>query len=358
MTDVRIGPGRYDAITDVPGIAVGHYTDRKHATGCTVIVSRSGATPGVFQVGGAPGTLDSDLARSENAIQEFHAILLAGGSVFGLEASTGVRRYLREQGVGLDLAAAAERLPIVLGAVVFDLHIGEPHNPTAANGRSAAKGAKSGGISQGSVGVGTGCTVAKTGPPDTQIKGGVGTASLVHESGLIVGAIVAANSVGDIVDPVTGALVAGPRSERRGAMHRSSHTLLNRSVAEFEALQQARPPLIADRAGSNTTLAVIATNARLHKGLAKRVAIMGSAGLARTINPVFTPVDGDTVFTLSRGDIDVSGIPALLTLTGTMAAETVARATLRGVREAQSLAGVPSLAEWTGAERTAGTLAP
>ena len=356
MTDVRTVPGAYDAITDVPGIEVGHHTDRKKATGCTVVLAREGATPGVFQVGGAPGTLDSDLARSENAVQEVHAILLAGGSVFGIEASTGVRRYLREERVGLDLGAGGEPLPIVLGAVVFDLHIGAPANPWAANGRSAAQNAKTGPFPQGSVGVGTGCTVAKTGPPETNLKGGVGTASLVHESGLVVGALVATNAVGDIVDPSNGQLVAGPRGGRPGSMRRSPEMLLNRSVAEFEALQRARPALSAvsaDQAGANTTLAVIATNARLHKGLAKRVAIMGSAGLARTINPVFTPGDGDTVFTLARGEIDVSSIPALLTLTGAMAAETVALAALRSVRAAQSLAGVPSVSEWL-SRRTGG----
>ena len=339
-------PGPYDAITDVPGIEVGHYTDLQNATGCTVVLARAGATPGVFQPGGAPGTLDTDLAVPENAVQEAHAVLLTGGSVFGLEASTGVRRYLREQGVGLPMLPDQPPLPIVMGAVVFDLHVGQPANPQAAHGRSAARAARSGPIRQGTVGVGTGCTVAKTGPPETNLKAGVGSASLVHESGLIVGAIVAANAVGDIVDPSSGDLVAGPRGSAPGEMTRSSETLLNRSVKEFEALQQARPSISADRTGANTTLALIATNAKLHKGTAKRVAIMGSAGLARTINPVFTPGDGDTVFTLATGEIDVTSIPALLTLTGTMAAEAVARATLRSVREAQSLAGVPSVTDW------------
>ncbi len=339
-------PGPYDAVTDVPGIEVGHYTDLKNATGCTVVLARDGARPGVFQPGGAPGTLDTDLAVPENAVQDVHAVLLTGGSVFGLEAATGVRRYLREQGVGLPMLPDQPPLPIVMGAVVFDLHIGQPANPQAAHGRNAARAARSGPVRQGTVGVGAGCTVAKTGPTGTNLKAGVGTASLVHESGLIVGAIVAANAVGDIVDPSTGELVAGPRGAQPGDMTRSSQALLNRSIEEFEALQQARPSVTADRPGANTTLALIATNARLHKGTAKRLAIMGSAGLARTINPVFTPGDGDTVFTLATGEIDVTTIPALLTLTGTMAAEAVARATLRSVREAQSLAGVPSAADW------------
>ena len=344
MTD----PGPHDAITDVPGIEAGHYTDRENATGCTVVLARAGVTPGVFQPGGAPGTLDTDLAVAENSIQEIHAVLLTGGSTIGLDAAEGVRRYLKESGVGLPLMPELAPLPLTMGAVVFDLAIGNPVHPTGDSGYTAASTAASGPLAQGSVGVGTGCTVAKAGPPDTLLKGGVGTASLVHDSGLAVGALVATNSVGDIVDPSSGDLVAGARGEQPGAMSRSSQALLNRSLAEFEALQQSRPDFSADRPGTNTTLAVIATNAKLHKGTAKRVAIMGSAGLARTIDPVFTPGDGDTIFTLATGEIDVTGIPAMLTLTGTMAAEAVAAATLRSVLGADSLAGVPSVAQWRG----------
>lgn len=340
-------PGPHDAITDVPGIEVGHYTYLEHATGCTVVLARAGATPGVFQPGGAPGTLDTDLAVAENAIQEIHAVLLTGGSTIGLDAAEGVRRYLKESGVGLALAPDLAPLPLTMGAVVFDLMIGEAVHPNGDSGYNAASAASSGPVQQGSVGVGTGCTVAKAGRPGGLLKGGVGTASLVHESGLIVGAIVVTNSVGDIVDPTSGDLVAGSRAEQPPEMSRSSQALLNRSIAEFEELQQSRPNFSSDSAGANTTLAVIGTNAKLHKGTAKRVSIMGAAGLARTIDPVFTPGDGDTIFTLATGDIDVTSIPALLTLTGTMAAEAVTAATLRSVREASSLAGVPSVAEWT-----------
>ena len=345
MTE-RTGPGPHDDITDVPGIEVGHYTDRKRATGCTVILARDGARPGVFQPGGAPGTLDTDLAAPENAVQDVHAVLLTGGSVMGLEASTGVRRYLREQGVGLPMAPDQPPLPIVMGAVVFDLNVGDVHNPTAPNGRTAAQAASSRPMKQGTTGVGTGCTVAKTGPPDTSIKGGVGSASLVHESGLIVGAIVAANAVGDIVDPSDGSLVAGARGDEPGRMLRASEHFLNRTRAELEAEFESRISRPSEQAGANTTLCVIATNAKLHKGLARRVAIMGSAGLARTVDPVFTPADGDTVFALSTGDIDVTSPPSMLTLTGAMAAQCVAIATLRSVHEASSLANVPSASAW------------
>ena len=339
-------PGPHDAITDVPGIEVGHDTDRDNATGCTVVLAGAGVTPGVFQPGGAPGTLDTDLAVAENSIQEIHAVLLTGGSTIGLDAATGVRRYLKESGAGLQLMSELDPLPLAMGAVVFDLVIGNAVHPSADSGYRASSTTTTGPLEQGSVGVGTGCTVAKAGRPNTLLKGGVGTASLVHESGLIVGALVATNSVGDIVDPSTGELVAGSRGEQPGEMSRSSRALLDRSVAEFEALQRSRPDFSSDTAGTNTTLAVLATNAKLHKGTAKRVSIMGSAGLARTIDPVFTPGDGDTIFTLATGEIDVTSIPAMLTLTGTMAAEAIAAATLRSVREAESLAGIPSVSEW------------
>ncbi len=337
----------HDAITDVPGIKVGHWSDRQAATGCTVILCEAGATPGFFNPGGAPGTLDTDITLAENSIQEVHAVLLTGGSTIGLEAATGVRRYLREQGVGLTLVPKQPTIPLVLGAVVFDLNIGRPSNPTPANGRTAARRARSGPIRQGTVGVGTGCTVAKTGRGDSAIKGGVGTASITHESGLIVGAIVATNSIGDIIDPDTGALIAGARGKTRGEMRRASTDLLNRTIADYEAALKERQGIPPEQPGANTTLCAIATNAKLHKGTAKRVAIMGSAGLARTINPVFTPGDGDSVFTLATGEIDVTTLPQLLTLTGTMAAEAVARAIVRSVQAAESLAGVPSVSEWT-----------
>lgn len=342
MTD----SGPHDAITDVPGIKVGHWSDHQAATGCTVVLCESGAVPGFFNPGGAPGTFDTDLTRPENAIQEVHAVLLTGGSTTGLEAVTGVRRYLREQGVGLKLIPRQPPLPLVLGAVVFDLGIGQPSNPTAANGRTAARRARAGPIRQGSLGVGTGCTVAKTGPANTLIKGGVGTASIRHGSGLIVGAIVATNSVGDIIDPGTGAIVAGARGEQPGEIRRASDDLLTRSISDYEAILRDRQAEAGEQAGANTTLCVVATNAKLHKGTAKRIAIMASAGLARTINPVFTPGDGDSIFTLATGEINVTSIPPLLTLTGTMAALAVERATLRSVQQAESLAGVPSITEW------------
>ena len=342
---------RGDAITAVPGIKVGHYTDRRRATGCTVILCEQGAAPGFFNPGGAPGTIETDLARPENAVQQVHAVLLTGGSGFGLEAATGVRRRLREQNIGLRLRSGLPAIPLVLGAVVFDLGIGEPANPTAANGRNAVDRARADTVLQGSVGVGTGCTVAKLGPPGTAVKGGFGTAAAHHESsGLIVGAAVAANAVGGIVDPADGRLVAGPRAGPNSEMLRSSGIMRAKLyadyVSEFAAQAAAQPTARpADQPGANTTLAVVATNARLHKGQTRRLAIMASAGLARTIEAVFSPADGDSIFSLATGEIDISAAPPLLTLLGVMAADAAAEAALRSVRCAAPLDGVPSAAE-------------
>lgn len=347
MSDRPIAAGPHDDITDVTGIELGHATDLQRATGCTVIIARAGARPGVFQPGGAPGTLDTDLAAPENAVQDVHAVLLTGGSVTGLDAAADVRRVLQDQGVGLPMAPDQPPLPIVMGAVVFDLMIGQPHGPPDGSGRDAAINANSRPVAQGSVGVGTGCTIAKTGPLGTSIKGGVGSASLVHDSGLIVGAVVATNAVGDIINPANGRLVAGARADQPGQMLRATDTLFNRSLEQYQAEFDARFPRPHEQAGANTTLCVVATNARLHKGTARRVAIMASAGLSRTISPIFTPADGDTIFTLATGDIDVTAIPTLLTLTGAMAAEAVAAATLRSVERAQTVAGIPSVRDWT-----------
>ena len=337
---------REDAITAVPGIALGHWTSRRWATGCTVITCEQGAVPAYFGPGGAPGTLDTDLMRAENAVQKVHAVLLTGGSLFGLEAAAGVKRYLVEQGVGERLAPGLPPIPIVSGAVVFDLPIGRPRHPDGDAGYRAAKAARAGAVAQGSVGVGTGCTVAKAGARQLAVKGGFGTAAARHESGLVVGAVVATNSVGDIVDPSDGGLVAGVRAGRDGTMTRGAELLRARTYAEYVAEAQGGGD--AAQAGANTTLAVVATNARLHKGMAKRLAIMAGAGLARTINPVFTPGDGDSIFALATGEIDISPAPALLTLLGVLAADAVAEATLRSVRHATSLAGVPALADAAG----------
>ena len=336
---------RADAITAVPGIKLGHWTYRRWATGCTAILCEQGAVPGYFGPGGAPGTLDTDLIRAENAVPRLHGVLLTGGSLFGLEAAAGVKRFLVEQGVGDRLAPGLPPIPIVSGAVVFDLSIGQPRHPDRDAGYRAAQAARAGGVAQGSVGVGTGCTVAKAGARGLAVKGGLGSAAARHESGLIVGAVVATNSVGDIINPTAGRLVAGVRAGPNGEMTRGAELMRAKPYAEYAA--EAAQASDAIQAGANTTLAVVATNARLHKGQAKRLAIMASAGLARTIDPVFTPGDGDSIFTLATGEIDISPAPALLTLLGILAADAVASAALRSVQHAAPLAGVPAAGEST-----------
>lgn len=336
---------RADAITAVPGIKLGHWTNRRWATGCTIILCEQGAVPGYFGPGGAPGTLDTDLIRAENAVPRLHGVLLTGGSLFGLEAAAGVKRFLVEQGVGDRLAPGLPPIPIVSGAVVFDLPIGRPRHPDRDAGYRAAQSARAGGVAQGSVGVGTGCTVAKAGARGLAVKGGLGSAAARHESGLIVGAVVATNSVGDIIDPAAGRFIAGVRAGPNGEMTRGAELMRAKPYAEYiaEAAAQTDQAAAAIQAGANTTLAVVATNARLHKGQAKRLAIMASAGLARTIDPVFTPGDGDSIFALATGEIDISPAPALLTLLGILAADAVATAALRSVQHAAPLAGVPAV---------------
>ena len=335
---------RHDAITAVPGIRLGHWTNRRWATGCTAIICEQGAVPGYFGPGGAPGTLDTDLIRAENSIMRVHGVLLTGGSLFGLEAASGIKRYLAEQGVGERLAPGLPSIPIVVGAVVFDLPIGRPNHPDRDSGYRAARNARAGGVEQGSVGVGAGCTVGKAGPRGQSTKGGFGTAAAHHDSGLIVGAAVATNSVGDIVNPADGSLVAGVRLGEQGEVTRGAAILRDKPYAAYLAEMEAAQ---AAMAGANTTLAVVATNARLHKGQARRISIMASAGLARAIDPAFTPADGDSIFTLATGEIDISAVPSLLTLVGVMAAEAITAATLRSVQHATTLAGVPSASDWS-----------
>ena len=336
-----------DAITAVPGIRVGHWTRRRSLTGLTVVRCDAGATPGFFAPGGAPGTLDTDLLRPENSVQRVHAVMLTGGSLFGLEAAGGIKRRLLEEGVGLEMRPDAPRIPIVTGAVVFDLALGKPDHPGEDAGYRAATAATAGSVAQGSIGVGTGCTVAKTGAEGTQLKSGVGTAAVRHDSGLVAGAIVAVNAVGDVIDPRDGSLAAGARGARKGEMIRASEALRAKPYADYMAEAEAGVPA-GGGAGANTTLAVVATNAKLSKAVAGRLAIMAGTGLARAISPAFTPGDGDCVFTLATGEISISGAPALMTLLGAMAAEAVERAVLNATRTAEGAVGVPSAAEWSG----------
>jgi L-aminopeptidase/D-esterase-like protein len=324
-----------DSITDVTGIRVGHWTDRDACTGCTVVLCGDGAVVGVDVRGAAPGTRETDLLRPGNLVEQVHAILLSGGSAFGLDAASGVMHYLEERGVGypvLDL-----HVPIVPAAILMDLGIGRGDvRPTSSAGYAACLEATEGPIAQGSVGAGTGATVAKCKGMTNAIKGGIGTASERSETGIVVGALIAVNAAGDVVDPNTGQIVAGPRGE--AGQFLNSVDILRRGV-------EAAPS-----GPVNTTIGVVATNARLTKEQANRLATVAHDGLARAIRPVHTRSDGDVLFTVATGELepDVAGWRAIEVL----ACLAVERAVLNAVNFATGLGGIPSAAEWKAGQAT------
>jgi L-aminopeptidase/D-esterase-like protein len=318
----------FDAITDIPGIKVGHWSDKRAATGCTVVLCEKGAVGGVDVRGGAPGTRDSDALRPGTLVPAVNAIVLSGGSAFGLESAAGVMRWCEEHGIGLEFGRM--RIPIVAGAILFDLGIGRSDvRPDVASGYAAAAAAKSGRVAEGNAGAGTGATVAKAGGPNLSLKGGIGSASEDIGAGVRVAAIVAVNAVGEIVDSKDGAVIAGPRGEDGSFLD------------TFELLKRG----FVDGAGAgNTTIGVVATNARLTKEETNRLATAAHDGLARAIRPAHTLVDGDTIFGLATGDVAVTaaGVRAV----EAFAPRTVERAILKAVLAAKSLAGVPSTTDW------------
>ena len=324
-----------DAITDIDGIRVGHWTNRRSGTGCTVVLPPEGSVGGVDVRGAAPGTRETDLLRPGNLVDRVDAIVLSGGSAFGLEAASGVARYLESKGVGFEFGD--RRVPIVPSAVLFDLNLGTTRHPDAAAGERAARAATGGRVAEGSVGAGTGATIAKLAGRDRRLKGGLGTASEELDTGVVVGAIVVVNAVGSIRDPRTGEEIAAPRADRSGFIDLDAHLRTGRRWPEDDEAA-------GDDAGQNTTLAVVATNARLSREQTNRLAAVCQDGFARTIWPAHGRSDGDVVFALATGAVDVEddGVPAL----EAMATRAVERAILRGVRRAQSLHGVPSAAEW------------
>jgi L-aminopeptidase/D-esterase-like protein len=324
-----------NAITDVPGILVGHAQDDEALTGCTVILCEGGAVGGVDQRGGAPGTREVDALHPMHLVSKVHGIVLAGGSAFGLEAATGAMRYLEERGVGFDTRVA--RVPIVPAAILFDLGIGKPDvRPDAAMGYLACQNASSEPPAEGNVGAGTGATVGKVLGVSQCMKSGIGTASLEIGAGVIVGAIAAVNAFGDVIDPSSGQIIAGARSKDVGPLHIGApgyfadtlqvmQTLIGRVILGFGTRE-------------NTVIGVVATNARLDKEGTNKVAQMAHDGLARTIRPAHTMLDGDTIFALATGEhaADVS-------IVGAFAAEVFARAILRAVRAARPVVGIPAI---------------
>ena len=316
-------------ITDVAGIKVGHYTDREAATGCTVVLCEGGAVGGVDVRGSAPGTRETDLLHPLRLVQEVHAVLLTGGSAYGLDAATGVMRYLEEKGVGFDVGVGV--VPIVPAAVLFDLTVGHADvRPDAEAGYQACQSASDGPVTEGCVGAGTGATVGKLLGPKFATKSGLGAASQKIGKGIVVGAIVAVNAFGDVVHPRTGEILAGTRKPVVGGFLNTVERMkgnLGQTILGF---------------AQHTTIAVVATNAYLTKEGTNKVAQMAHDGLARTIRPVHTMFDGDTVFALATGKPPKKGGGADPSVVGAIAAEVLAQAVIRAVTQAESLHGLPT----------------
>jgi L-aminopeptidase/D-esterase-like protein len=311
------------AITDVPGILVGHAQDLEALTGCTVVLTTEGATGGVDVRGGAPGTRETDLLDPTAMVAVVHAIALCGGSAFGLAAATGVVEWLRERAIGFDTGVA--RVPIVPAAVIFDLGVGRADRWADAAMGYAACVAAGATVAEGCVGAGTGATVGKLLGLAGAVKGGVGTWSETVADGTMIGALVVCNAWGDIYRQADGQIIAGTRDPQSGML-----------IDAMTLLRQPAYQAAASAAAQNTTLAVIATDARLSKAEATKLAQMAQDGLARAIRPVHTPFDGDTVFALATG----RRIGPPLAILGAIAADVLAHAIERSVVEATSLGGL------------------
>ena len=324
------------SIIDVPGIEVGSAQNEAALTGCTVILARKGAVGGVDVHGSAPGTRETDLLNPINLVERVHGILLAGGSAFGLDAATGVMRYLAERKIGFDTGVV--KVPIVPAAILFDLGIGDKSvRPDAEMGYQACLAASRRSIAEGNVGAGTGATIGKLFGPALAMKAGLGTAS-VRAGGIVVGALVAVNAFGDVVDPANGEIVAGLRSGKVGPLRVGGHS-------EFaDTLEMMKKPtgqgILRLATRTNTVIGVVATNARLTKAEATKVAQMAQDGLARAIRPSHTMLDGDTIFALSAGTKSGS-----MMLVGALAAEAMTHAIMRAARLAKGAGGFPGKAD-------------
>lgn len=326
-----------NSITDVRGIKVGHHTDSLALTGCTVILYEDGAVGGIDQRGGAPGTRETDLLRPMHMVNKVHGIILSGGSAFGLDTASGVMKYLESKNIGFNTGVA--RVPIVPSAILFDLGIGDPKvRPDASMGYKACQHASTDPPAEGNEGAGTGCTVGKILGPGRAMKSGIGTASLEIGGGVIVGAIIAVNAFGDVIDPNNGEIIAGTRSKKSGEFKRGQREYFENSLDVMKTFIGRSSMGVMGR--GNTVIGVVATNAKLDKNGANKVAQMAQNGVSRTIKPAHTLLDGDTIFTMATGKrkADVSVV-------GTFAAEVVAQAIIRGVRAASLAGGFPGLSD-------------
>jgi L-aminopeptidase/D-esterase-like protein len=323
------------SITSIPGLRVGHAQDDQALTGVTVILCEKGAVGGVDQRGGAPGTRETDALHPMHLVEKVHAVVLSGGSAFGLDSASGVVRYLEEQGVGFDVRVA--RVPIVPAAILFDLDIGRADvRPNAVMGYQACLNASAAPPAEGNVGAGTGCTVGKILGMGQAMKSGLGTAAIDLGNGIIVAALAAVNVFGDVIDPSTGQIIAGAR-----AFQESGAPATGRAFADtLEVMKYLVGRNLGFSRRENTAIGVVATNARLDKEQVNKVAQMAQDGIARTVRPAHTMLDGDTIFALSAGNRKAD-----VNIVGAFAAEAFAQAVLRAVRTAQPLAGLPACSE-------------
>lgn len=320
-----------EGIAAVEGIRVGHFTYPDEPTGCTVVIAPEGTVGSVDQRGGAPGTVETDLLDPLNSVRGPDAVFIAGGSAPGLATRDGIVRYLEENGRGYPISGVGV-IPIVPGAIIFDLRVAGVR-PGPDCGYQAAAAATTGPVAEGSVGAGAGATVGKMLGMGRSMKGGVGTSAITLESGLVVGALAVVNAVGDVIDPNNGQVVAGARNE-------------DGSFADARRILRGLVPPPSPR--ENTTIVVVATNARLTKVEAAKVAQMADDGLARAIVPSHTPSDGDTVFSLATGALAEGYTVGQV---GGLAAEVVAEAIVRAVRAASGLPGIPAVSDLPGGGR-------
>ncbi len=325
---------RCNAITDVPGVKVGHSQNMEAFTGCTVILTEAGAVGGVDQRGGAPGTRETDALRPMHMVDKIHGIVLSGGSAFGLDAASGVMKYLEEKNIGVNTGVA--KVPIVPSAILFDLGIGKSNvRPDAQMGYEACLNATESNQEQGNVGAGTGASVGKILGMKQAMKSGIGTASMEIGNGVIIGAIIAVNAFGDVVSPAEGKILAGVRSMQTGLIKIGSPGYFADTMKILSTLAGRQIMRFASR--QNTVIGVVATNAILTKNEANKVAQMAHNGLALTIKPAHTMFDGDTIFAVAtnRRKIDVN-------IVGAFAPEVVAQAIINAVMAAQSIPNYPA----------------
>jgi len=309
-------------IVDVPGVRVGHAENKEALTGCSVVLLDQASVCGVDVRGSAPGTRETDLLNPVNSVSVVHAICLTGGSAYGLDAAAGVMQWLEEQGRGLDVGFGL--VPIVPAAVLFDLSLGDGRvRPDRRMGYQACVNASDKAVPMGNAGAGMGASVGKINGIANAMKGGLGSASRMLENGLVVGALVAVNALGHVIDPRTQEILAGPRNEQNEILD-SVELMIRQSPSPFLP-------------GSNTTIAVVASNARLTKSQATKVAQMAHDGLARTIRPIHTTADGDTVFAVATGEMEAD-----VDLIGTLSADVLAEAVVQAVKQAEAAGGLPA----------------